>query len=416
MSVFDIRIVTETPTLSLFLDADHNFDAVAPAPPQDDLPLYVPGDEHPTRTPKAVPLTGTLIDNVDVVAAYVLSNGAIAPPPPGITSVLMTLDDVSTYDGFAMNAPGGSGDLAMPISVVTFGMDNTARNNLEIHDYAARGTVVASAGIADSATMSVPMDADNNGIADGGWRAADLTSVADRAADEDADSDPAGDWTDGDGLTAIQEYRGIVVLGVLRRLNPTRKDLFLYSEHPQFIGDAVNLPLNLHLMQAGEMGLSDRVINPYYVNSGHGSDLRDVDEFQRGLHIMEGGTSTIGAMGFADPMPNIQPKVPSPPNDMLLIWIYSSTIRTYTPTNSSPTLVDSIDEPVINQTIAHEVGHGIRIPHWQKSAGPCAAPVWPNRDLTVMITCLYDPNVSSTWSAIPHTYDGDDLINLRIKK
>lgn len=414
MSVYDIRVITEVPTLAIVLDADNNFDAGAPFQPQNDQPTYVPGDAFPSKTPRAVPTGTDPIDTVKVIAAFVLSDGRIAPPPSGVGSVIMTVTNPSNYDGISMNyLPGYTGDLAMPQSSVPFGSDNTARADLEVRDYAARGLVSASSGTS-SATLSIPLDIDGNGIPDVGWQAADLTNIPDRIATEDSDAEPTGDGTAGDGLSSIEEYRGVVVNGSLRRLNPLRKDLFFYSEHPQFIGDAVNLPVNIHLLQPSEISVGDRIVNRYYANAGHGGDLRSAAGFQRALRIIEAGFNSSGVAGRMVPLSGL-PFIPSPPNDVLVLEIYSDVIRAASPPNSSTTQTDPFDEPKMNQTLAHEIGHGIKIPHWQPlPTDLCGAPNFPSRNPTVMITCWL--TMPSRWQSIPHNYDGIDLSGLRIKK
>ena len=82
------------------------------------------------------------------------------------------------------------------------------------------------------AAVSVPLDEDDNLIADA------LPEYRGRSADEDADDQPEGDGTKGDGLTVFEEYRGFLVEGldchdpltdVHLRTSPTKKSLFVYA-------------------------------------------------------------------------------------------------------------------------------------------------------------------------------------------
>jgi hypothetical protein len=430
VSVYDVRVIVERPTLRLFLDADNNFN---PESPEDDQPQYVPGNDLASGYPVAIPASGTLIQTVKVIAAYVLSNNKIVRPPTGVENVAMTLENTSIYSGIAMNfTPGFSGDLAMPQSVVSFDIDHTARNDLEVRDYAAWGEVRAAAGSDQAPTMRVPRDDNTNGIPDVGWRAADGTVVPDAFADpwEDGDAAPSGDGTPGDGLGAIEEYRGFRVNGALRRLDPGRKDLFVYSTHPQSIGDAHSLDLNFQLLQTGEMDLATRIINPDYGNAGNGPGaapnpgraLRDDAAFQRGLYVIDGGDSGNGVVGKT---PRAIPGMVVPNDVSGPIEIFTTTIRKVSPDDNNGTDVDPFDEGKNNQTLAHEIGHGVFIAHWRKQVSnpavdcPDAGPLQPDRAPTIMISCwlqmttdINDPR----WNNIPHVYDTTDKNQLRIKK
>jgi hypothetical protein len=319
-------------------------------------------------------------------------------------------------------------------ATLSFGSDNTARVTLKTWDYAARARVVAAIG-SNTADLDIPKDEQPmNGIADSGWLAADLTRVADAFSDprEDVDSDPFG--TDpngqeitGDGLGAIQEYRGFMVQGVHRRTNPQRKDLFIHSTHQQTIGDAVLLPVTLHLIEALEMSdLTAKMVNHLY-RSGASEypDLRPQDTvsfpaYQRALRIVEAGRTPLypnaagltlgGGLG---------------PNSVQgAIEIYRDVIRLISPPNNNITSVDRFDEQKTNQTLAHEIGHGVAIPHWRKDTSDRSAecstlPLMKTRALTVMVGCWFQQTKKlndSKWNNIPHLYDQADLDRLRIRR
>jgi hypothetical protein len=305
-------------------------------------------------------------------------------------------------------APGYLGDFSMPASVVIFA-NKVAKNALHVGDYAARGTVDATAGGVDHAVLKIPLDMDNNGIADAGWMAATGVAVPDGTASEDADSNPPG--VDGDGLTRIEEYRGFAVNGVHKRLDPTQKDLFILSQLPEQAGDAGALPLEIHLLKTGEIIPQSRVINAYYANSGYNKDpLRPSTSIQRGLIIVNGGYHT-----YFGTTPVLAPLTEAPPAQVAgNIQVFMDRIRECSPTNHSTAIPEAVDTSKTAQTIAHEVGHGINIPHWTWPAAPRAATVMVASYFPCPPLPLSDP-AWSNWSSVPHSYDGVDLGVLRIR-
>lgn len=417
--VYDITVEVQRPVLTLYLDADGNFD---PNDPKSDRDDYVPGSDLATGVSLPVPTTSTLINTVTVIAAYALSNGKIAPPPPGIGTAYFGLTDVSSYSGIAMNySPGYSGDFAMFVSAAAFDpVDHTARVPLECHDYAARARVTATAG-PDNAEMRLPRDDNNNGIPNAGWLAAprQLSSIGTHIDDtfsatarEDIDPDPTGNGTPGDALGAIEEYRGFVVDGIHKRTNPSVKDLFIYSALPDYgIGDAINLSATVHAIRQSEM-MADKLINPYFGNAGYGGDLRHAASTQFGLHVIDGGydDTAFGQTAVAGgPV--------GPPRQVVGTQkVFVNRIRECSPPNFDQMTGDVPDGSKITETIGHEVGHGINIDHWTYMEPPV-------RPLSVMVTYYYPcPPIPPTdpryqrWNTSFHLYDESlDLNQLRIK-
>ncbi len=78
----------------------------------------------------------------------------------------------------------------------------------------------------------VPKDANSNGIADDATDTVNYDpggSIFNQATD-DSDSIPTGDTTPGDGLSRYDEYRGFLIQGQYKRLNITKKDVFLVNQ------------------------------------------------------------------------------------------------------------------------------------------------------------------------------------------
>lgn len=266
---------------ALFLDVDGQFDV---ANPVDDLPDFVPGSLliGPSLSPGALP---------QVVRV-------IAVPPAGVSgSVSFQISNPSNYPGKAMNYPI-SGALTGPdmyfkdskgkvtLGPVTAKIANgQAIATLYVDDYAASATVEATIPTGRNSTplqasVQIPQDANGNNVPDAGWFAlADsetgaTTPIAD-PLDPGADSDPyplvsgvPQEGITGDGLTSFEEYRGFVVRGAHRRLNPQYKDLFVLVDDTNPVDEAlddrmVELPVTLHEIRPPEAkGLMAPEINP----------------------------------------------------------------------------------------------------------------------------------------------------------
>lgn len=105
------------------------------------------------------------------------------------------------------------------------------------------------------------------------------------------------------------------------------------------------------------------------------------------------------------------------------IEIYSETIRLISPPRNNAYDVDPFDDEKVAQTLAHEVGHGVAIPHWRKdtknrSESCQSLTLMSARPLTVMVGCWFEQTKKLSdrkWNSIPHSYDDQDLGGLRLK-
>ncbi len=276
----------EGPRLTLFLDDAADFNV---AQPQSDHPNFLPGTDL-SGTNRGMPQL------VELIAAYVAADGSIVPPPYGSGGVDFWLANTTAYRGVAMNVGSDEDpDYELdPSDHQTFGPDFTARIPLWCKDYGGFTEARVTDGPAFS-SLEMPVDLNRNGIPDVGWRAVELTPVSDRAALDDLDADPPGNTNyPGDGLTAVEEYRGFIVRGSHQRTNPDLKDLFTYTTHFYQLGFAVNLPVHLHNILLAEMsGTSQRFINQNYMNAATGCDPQTAERCQRALSIRNGGWQPV---------------------------------------------------------------------------------------------------------------------------
>src|SRR5262249_9782456 len=101
------------------------------------------------------------------------------------------------------------------------------------------------------------------------------------------------------------------------------------------------------------------------------------------------------------------------------INLYTASIRAASPSTciivasfctssvNNQTVVESFDADKERQTVGHELGHAMGIPHWQFSQSN-------GRAATVMVTLDYFVSLTN-WQNIPHDYDAIDKSNFHIK-
>lgn len=246
----------------------------------------------------------------------------------------------------------------------------------------------------------VPKDDNNNKMPDAGWTAGS-TQITEQstAPASDNDNNPAGNGTNGDGLTDFEEYRGVLVRGTHRRLNPFQKDLFIDSNVSVNIGYAVNLPLTKHWVFATELD-SNRYVNFNYTNSAFGGNIA-AHTNQRGLLVQQIAGLAFGPGLYGTTFVTVAP--PFNPNTTTVCEVYVDAIRFDSPpTIGSIAPGDPQDDSGFSKTTGHEVGHGIGIDHFTYSGSR----------LTVMVSGFGWAN--STWTNIPSQYDSVDTAQLRL--
>ena len=277
----------------VFLDANGSF---TPDTPRDDLPRWVPGS---TLSGASMMLPSDMADPIQMVKLHVL-NGRNRRG-----SVTFRLTEVSNYPGIAMNYPIENPQLGPDLDfgpeadgtcadrqciTVPFADSGDTSATLYVRDYAARGKLNARITVGQDTyeqVIRLPRDDNQNLLPDIGWyfvnRAPDeYRHVAEETLDRQHDSeaaDPPGvplpdpltgtpktQGITGDGLTALEEYRGFVVEGRHRRTNPHRKDLFVRIDKELLIYDDVflSLPLTFHyiLLETDEVQADSNGLHP----------------------------------------------------------------------------------------------------------------------------------------------------------
>lgn len=183
----------------------------------------------------------------------------------------------------------------------------------------------------------------------------------------------------GDGLVEFEEYRGFKKNRKHTRLSPARKDIFVHSEFTVFgpnpgdittsgIGDASNLPMvfEKHEIRVDEMK-PNRIVNfnslgrPTQFGAGDSWRVQDT----KALWIYQSGASGSNVLGRVSAIGS--------PSDVDRVDIFDQTITSLANTISLGTTGNVTVDVLENQTIGHELCHGLAVNH------PWDAPV-PQRD------------------------------------
>jgi hypothetical protein len=190
-------------------------------------------------------------------------------------------------------------------------------------------------------------------------------------------SPPPNDGTIGDGLSRFEEYRGFIVSGLHRRMDPRVKDL-LGSSNVTWQGANIglqfafpNLPVLVHRIigedesPTPEYRSGDRVINANYQNAGFGGAIAHNAD-QKAIRVELG--DALGVAGFTFPIgfdfqtqnPGVCNEGGLTPNDVDHIEINPSVSQDEGNRNN-----DTLDQVLneISRSVGHEIGHGLHMKH-----------------------------------------------------
>ena len=382
--------------------------------------VLLPVDEYPRWIPELRDVAGSGDpdqqfewegNTVSVIARIIEPAGA-----KGI--IEFKLEDVSREPGVCLNEPTSQADTGPDLEIpskfnrgMEIGSDSlSAKTKSEVNeativirakDFGAHGrltatvTLVTPKGEVDVRAMyeklgtfhvPLPQDEDDNYIADQ-WQREEHLPACDGLEDEDYK--PRG-ATDGDGLSLYEEYRGFMLYGKHERLNPRKKDLFIYDPDQlvenSFFEKAVD-PMKVWYVRKEQIHAFDSN-NSRVVNFNHDSHHR-VD--QHGIVVIYG----IGSPGIFGSSPgsavNDWGGGGSPGNVKPYISIYVQFIRdmvgyiaeadkepykhkskimanrNITTDEQWAAFKEEQIEKCINVTVVHELGHAIGISHHIKS-------------------------------------------------
>jgi hypothetical protein len=182
--------------------------------------------------------------------------------------------------------------------------------------------------------------------------------------DADAEATP-GNGNPGDGLSAYEEYRGLVAKGMYRRLDPRRKELAVeVTEAFSRAGGAAGLSLfrnasNIDVVELrpGELA-ADRVVNR---NAGHAHLVA-----QHALRLVQ-GSLPAGEAGVNEPKAQ-KGKTPKDSQRVVIdVAQIEEHVRAQAAAAASVTMPYTLGD-YLAVTIAHEIAHGVSADHHGQSS------------------------------------------------
>ena len=242
-------------------------------------------------------------------------------------------------------------------------------------------SLIAENELTNTHYISIPMDNNNNHIADAWEEKLGIYSSSNTALD-DFDNIPSGQRRNGDGYTLYEEYRGFVTLDGYCRTNPLEKDLFIYDQD-RLIKDYYE-PLNpaelkLHYINPDLMRFSKSVTHKEHrwVNF-NSNELMHAKQYA--MHVIKWDTTLTKEIGnlpggkvcweeFVNngTITDIQAwNQPLRYFYLIKINVDGTHLKNSLRTHLVPDVRSKIFELYLRRTIIHEFGHAIGIRHHLK--------------------------------------------------
>jgi hypothetical protein len=358
------------------------------------------------------------------------------------------LFDTTNFTGFAMNKGTSVQDdfqLVGP-ALVPFDSNGIAQTEVAVTDWGgftrARVTIDP---LGEVLEIEIPIDENDNLIADAQWRATDGSNIRDvhdaiENLDPCADDEtqPLGRGINGDGLSNWEEYRGFFVRDQHRRTNPYHKDFFYAPRavSPTFpfpgLGYINLLPTWDHWIYGGEadVHMAINFNRPSVCPAGGGSPLT----LQRGVQIFDFLWHWAPPLIIYGHRVERSPSIPSErtPNNTLYCAVFSEVIQFINPPNYTRGVADLSDIPAKDVVVSHEVGHSLSIVHYiypdsdhfdcspaGPSCGPSSVmvldfPPWARPDCSTGFTFNPCPDPGPFWTNIPDNFDAFDHTQIRL--
>ncbi len=284
--------------------------------------------------------SGTLIAVLQNVTNYAGKSGNVAVPSDegGNLAADLKLHQTTGWSG-------SESQLSYTLSGTT--ASHTVSLQVNCKDYAAYGelklTASGSGYTSNEVVIKIPKDDNGNKIADG-WQndvdENDENRSENYDPDADADSGPNSNSNFGDGITVINEYRGLNVSGTWTDTDPNGWDVFIRSKVGS--GDAGALPMTVHDMSETEVSWITGRVYPFGIGSQKVYAIRLGDTADE-----RSSETTLGSMRQG------------PTHSYSTGWVDVGRIEEHV----DNTVVSVNERDFLDGAIAHEIGHAVNLSH-----------------------------------------------------
>ena len=165
----------------------------------------------------------------------------------------------------------------------------------------------------------------------------------------------------GDGLTAYEEYRGVISEGKYKRLDPKKKevgilarqkDFSIFNEGIDWFKNASDLTPIRFDFDKSEIAANRRL----NVNA---KSAHDFDQYV--VHILDGGLGRNGTLGNTSSNSNLF--IPANVTNVTIDWDYIQIVYRELVDSAKPETLKFTLREYLAQTVAHELGHSVNIDH-----------------------------------------------------
>ena len=172
----------------------------------------------------------------------------------------------------------------------------------------------------------------------------------------------AGNTNDGDGLTAYEEYRGVISEGKFKRLDPNKKevgvlatqtDFALFKEGMNWFNKASELEIVRFDFAKDEIAGDGRL-------NMNKKSAHDFDQYA--IYIFNGGLAP-GSLGVAYCRKATEPWIPANIIGVVINWNYIQVAYQRRVAGAMPDLLKFTLKDYLAQTVAHELGHAVNVDH-----------------------------------------------------
>jgi hypothetical protein len=190
---------------------------------------------------------------------------------------------------------------------------------------------------------------------------------------DDKDSS-AGNTNNGDGLSAYEEYRGVISEGRFKRLDPKKKEVGILASRSDFalFDEGISWFKNASDLKPVRFDF-DKDEAPGGRLNMNAKTSHDFDQYA--IYLINGGLGRAGTLGMT--YSRRRPTIPANVIGVIVDWDYIQTAYQKLVSNTRPETLKFTLQEYLAQTVAHELGHAVNIRH-HGSDNPKNMPINPD--------------------------------------